>query len=46
MYFESLKVTDHVDRVDIDGNKIVQCISLMQGVGLWMGFICLRSGIL
>jgi len=26
MYFESLRVTDHVDRIDIDGNKIVQCI--------------------
>jgi len=46
MYFESLRVRDHVDRVDIDENKIVQCISLMQGVGLWMGFIYLRSWIL
>jgi hypothetical protein len=46
MYFESLRATDHVYRVDIGGNKIVQCISWMQGVSLWMGFIWLRSGIL
>jgi hypothetical protein len=46
MYFESLGLTDHIDLVYIVGNKIVQCISWMQGVSLLMGFIWLRSGIL